>query len=220
MKRSTLTIITSTVLLGMLGVIPSSATPFFDFYGYSYIDGQPLAVGTVATIPMLFNATQPDPVFPLDPEANEYTVLVEDLEIADIQVEGPIIVVTYAGGTIRIFEDPAKNAAWAPSPPNGLVPASFEDGSLILSGYFTECTMVWNTLSGVGTVQGHVDFAGGSHLGELLEPHQWLFFGGTTNSPYANLPAGYDMAWDPQLLSPEPVSTKETSWGAVKGLFR
>jgi len=214
------------VMLVATGALLAGSAPagragaFFDFYGYSYLDGAPFQVGTSTTIPMRFDPTQPDPVFPLDLEGNKYTVLVEGLEIVDVQAAGPIRVVTYANGSIQIFEDPSKNSEWTPTPPNLEVPGSFVDGALILSGVFTDCVLIFNTQAMTGTVQGHVDLSGGERFGEIAQPDGWLFFGGTTTDPHGNIPSGYDMAWDPQLTAPEAVATRSISWGAIKSLYR
>ncbi|MDM7916257.1 MAG: hypothetical protein ACE15D_05660 [Candidatus Eisenbacteria bacterium] len=198
----------------------ANGNPFFDFYGYSYLDGPAFTAGTVTTIPMLFDPVQPEPVLPLDLATNEYTVLVSDLVIESVQVTGPVTAVTYAGGTIRVFEDPARNAVWQWNPPNAQVPATFQDGVLILEGRVTDGSLVWNGPGLSGVFQGHVDFTGGTKLDQIGDPAQWLFFGGTASGPFGGEPEGYDMAWDPQLLAPAPVATRPASWGAIKGLYR
>jgi hypothetical protein len=214
-RRITLCIFLLTAWLGT-----AVANPFFDFYGFNYLDGPPLSVGTLVTVPMVFDPIQPNPALPLDLEGNEYTVLITDLQIVDVQSSGGVAVVTFDGGLIQIFEDPAKNAVWADDPPNAQVPGTFVDGILILGGVFTDCMMLFDLTLGTGTVQGHVDFNSGSRLEELLVPTGWLFYGGVTTNPLAGIPPGYEMAWDPQLMSPETVPTRTSTWGQVRGLFR
>lgn len=198
----------------------ATATPFFDFFGFDYLDGPPYSVGTSETVAMVFDPLQPDPPIPMDLEQNEATVLVSDLGIVDVQSSGGVVVLTFAGGIIQIFEDPAKNAQWTENPPNAQVPGSFTDGTLILGGNFTDCVMVFDLTMGTGTVQGHVDFTTGSRLNELDVLAGWLFYGGVSTNPIFGIPAGYQMAWDPQLMSPETVRTEQTTWGKVRGLFR
>jgi hypothetical protein len=203
-------------------VFPGSASgaPFFDFYGFSYLSGAPFTVGTTVSIPMVFDPTQPEPVFGLDLDNNEYTVMVADLQIADVQTYGTVQVATFSGGQISILEDPARNSTWAVNPPNAQTPGTFLDGNPILLGSFTDCILVFDLGSLTGSVQGHVNFTGGARVHELPDPNQWLFFGGTTTSPQWDIPQGYDMAWDPQLLSPEVVPTRTTSWGRIRGMYR
>jgi hypothetical protein len=211
------------ILISLLALAANTAgaEPFFDFYGYSFVEGPVFEVGTVATICMRFDGIQPDPPMPLDLGDREYTVLVDELEITDVQQTGPMLLVTYDDGTLEIFEDPAQNSSWPANPPNGLVPGNFQDGALILSGYFTSCILVYNTALEVGTVEGYVTFQAGTRLGELTNPVDWTFFGGVTAREEAGVPPGYDAAWDPQLLHPgPPVATQPTAWGAIKQLYR
>ncbi len=207
------------VLFASSGI--AAATPFFDFWGYSYLEGPQWQVGTLTFVPARFDPVQPDPVIPLDLENYEYTVFVQDLMAVDIQTTLPLIQVEFDGGEIQIFEDSAKNSEWTPNPPNGTVPGRFIDGTLILSGHFTDCRMIYMTTTMSGTVQGHVDWTGGSRLGELPVTVNWLFFGGVTDNPLQeDIPEGYSMAWDPQLLPPEPTATEASTWGKIRGLFR
>lgn len=208
------------VLLILSGVGVAQATPFFDFWGYSYLEGPPFSVGTTTFVPMRFDPVQPELVIPLDLENNEYTVFIQDLLIVEVVAAGPVRTITYAGGDIQIFEDGAKNSGWTVNPPNGTVPGRFVDGELILAGHFTECAMVYLTTTMTGTVQGHVNWTSGSRLGELPAVDGWLFFGGTTDNPMHDTPDGYDMGWDPQLLPPEATASERTTWGKVRGLFR
>jgi hypothetical protein len=206
----------------MLGVPGGAAlgNPFFDFYGFDYLEGPPYGVGSIVRVPMLFDPIQPDPALPLDLAGNEYTVMVTDLQIVDAQSSGGVVVLTYAGGLVQLFEDPSKNAAWSDDPPNAQVPGSFTDGTLILGGTFTDCVMIYDLTTSTGVVQGHVDFITGTRLGELVVPSGWLFYGGVSTQPIFGIPSGYIMAWDPQLLSPESVPARSATWGRVRGLFR
>jgi hypothetical protein len=219
MKLQTSAILLTAVMLAV-SVVAAWGAPFFDFYGFDYIEGPAYSVGTVVRVPMVFDPTQPDPALPLDLDGNEYTVMVDDLQIVDVQSSGGVVVMTYRGGLIQIFEDPAKNAAWTEDPPNAQVPASFTDGTLILGGSFTDCVMVFDLTMQTGVVQGHVDFTTGTRLGELATPSGWLFYGGVSTQPAFAIPAGFEMAWDPQLMSPETVPAQQTTWGRVRGLFR
>jgi hypothetical protein len=211
------------LVLGLLALTGNgaAATPFFDFYGYSFLEGPPFSIGTQVTVAARFDPTQPEAVLPLDLEANEVTVLLEDLVITSVDVAGPILIVNYEDGGLELFEDPAKNSVWQVDPPNALVPARFTDGTLILKGVFTSCSLIFDTLSGVGTVEGSVTWTAGTRLGELVEVEDWYFFGGVTTQQIAGIPQGYDMAWDPQLIQPSvPVATQSTTWGSIKSLYR
>lgn len=194
---------------------------FFDFSGYSYLSGTPAQVGTVTSVAAKFNPIQPNPVWPLDLPAREYTVMIQGLTIASVSSFSTFQVITYSGGTIEVHADPAVNGVWDPSPPNGLVPATFLDGGADLIGAFTEMTLFFDTAAGTGTVSGLVNWAGGSRFGGMTNPLGWTVFGGVSNQAGLGIPAGYDLAWDPQMYGPEaPSPVVKKSWGAVKNAFR
>lgn len=199
---------------------PGLAAPFFDFYGYSFSDGDPMAAATTTTVATRFNVIQPEPALPFDFGQHEVTAMIEDLFALSIEDHLPIRTIAYDHGEIRIYQDSAKNSAWTQNPPNGDVPHSFEDGELILIGLFTDCMMIFNLTGGNGTLQGHVTFTGGTRLAELPHAAGWLFFGGVTRNPSGGLPSGYSLAWDPQLLAQAPVPAQRTTWGTVRGLYR
>ncbi len=197
-----------------------TGAPFFDFYGYSFSDGDPLLVGSSTTIPDRFNTIQPEPALPFDFGQYEVTALIEDLLVLSIEDHPPVRTLHYDDGEIRVYQDTGKDSQWTSGPPNGEVPGSFENGELILTGHFSDCVMIFHTSAGYGTVQGHVTFTGGTRLHELPHESGWLFFGGTTNRPQGGLPAGYSLAWDPQLLAETPVATRRTTWGSIKATYR
>jgi hypothetical protein len=211
------------LILGILclaAVSTGLAAPFFEFYGYSFADGDPMSVGTTTTVAVRFNDIQPEPALPFDFTEYEVTALIEELTVASIEDHAPIRTIQYDRGEVRIYQDAQKNSLWSAGPPNSEVPHSFEDGELILIGHFTDCMMIFNLTGGTGTIQGHVTFTAGSRLAELPHTGGWLFFGGTTRSPLGGLPAGYSLAWDPQLLAQAPVPTRRSTWGSVRAMYR
>jgi hypothetical protein len=194
---------------------------FFDFAGYSYLAGPPAQAGTVTAVAAKFNTIQPNPLWPLDLLGKEYTVMMQDLTIASVNSYGSFQVITYSGGTMEVHADPAKNGTWAPNPVNSMVPSTFLDGGADLIGIFTEMTLFFNTAAGTGTVSGLVNWEGGSKYGGLANPIGWTVFGGVSNHDGLGIPAGYDLAWDPQLYGPEtPNPVEKRSWGSVKNAFR
>lgn len=205
------------ILLLVVAAAPARAEePFFDFAGFSYLAGPPAEPGTMVTIVMRLNEIQPQPIWPLDFGTNEYTVLVDDLQITQVVSYDTILEITYAGGNIALLADAAKNSVYAPLPPNASVPATFGDGSLELLGHFTELLLFYDTVSGVGTVSGLVDWSSGSRLPLLDQPNGWTFFGGVSNHPGLGIPDGYDLAWDPQIYGPAPSPVETGSWGSIK----
>ena len=223
LRSNRLRLIVPLALVALLACTGSAARadlPFFDFAGFSYLDGEAWQAGTVVTVAAKFNPIQPNPIWPLDLAANEYTVLVEDLEIASVLDYGGFLEVTYSGGTIAVYEDAVQNGIYAPNPPNGAVPATFSDGALQLGGAFTELVVLYDVPSGVGTVSGFVDWSAGAKLATIGDPVHWTFFGGVSNHAGLGIPAGYDLAWDPQIYGPDtPLPVSEESWGAIKARF-
>lgn len=209
------------VLVLLIGASPAGALPFFDFHGFSYADGAQDEVGTRVSVPTILNQIQPDPIWPLDFVNNEYTIMVEGLEVTNVESMGPILTITYGGGTISLLRDPSRNSVWAENPPNASVPSTFTDGEVQLVGQFTEMVLMYNTLVGAGTVSGTFNWNGGSLLGQLETPNGWTYFGGVSEDPGFGIPAGYGRAWDPQIYGPEPsVPVEQGTWGHLKQLYR
>ena len=214
-------IVLATVSLMLAPQRASAEMPYLDFSGFSYLSGPPSQVGTVTTVAAKFNPIQPNPLWPLDLAGSEYTVVVQGLTIASVSSYGTFQVILYSGGTIEVHADPAQNGTWAPSPPNGLVPATFLDGGGELIGIVTEMTLFYDTAVGTGTVSGLVDWHGGSRCAGLASPLGWTVFGGVSSQAGLAIPAGWHLAWDPQLYGPEtPNPVVKRSWGAVKHSFR
>ncbi len=219
-RLAAVVVVVSTLMAASAAI--STALPFFDFQGYSYLDGPANTVGTVVTVPALMNEIQPDPVWPLDFVNHEYTVLVEGLTIQEVSVVNSFVTVYYSGGTIRLCEDPSKNATsegWEPNPPNVAVPDYFGDGEVLLEGVFVDMVMFFNASTGNGTVSGSLDWTGGSRLADLDGTTGWTYFGGVSSNPIFDIPDGYDLVWDPQLYGPEPTPALESSWGLLKRHF-
>jgi len=220
MRKYTLVAFSIVLTLALTASGPARAeTPFFDFAGFSYLDGPQGEVGTGVTVVMRLNEIQPKPLWPLDFDLNEYTVLIRDLEISNVLGYGSFQEITYSGGVIEVFADPAKNSVYAPLPPNPSVPATFSDGLLELGGGFTELILFYDTASGVGTVSGFIDWTAGSRLASLESTGGWTFFGGVSDESGLGIPPGYDLAWDPQFYGPAPSPTEARSWGALKARY-
>jgi hypothetical protein len=207
------------IVILALAAGPASALPFFDFHGYSYLNGPGFTVGTSVQVPALFNVIQPDPIWPLDFVNNEYTIMAAGLTITDVQSAGPMLILTLSGGSIGLYEDPLRNSVWAASPPSALVPATFQDGTAELVGHFTSMDMIFDTGTGTGTISGTITWTGGARLAQIGNPAGWTYFGGVSNHAGLGIPVGYDLAWDPQIYGPEETPVLNSSWGAIKHTF-
>jgi hypothetical protein len=140
-----------------------------------------------------------------------------------------------AGGTIGIYEHSPKNSARPPaaSPPNGTVPGTFTDGTLILSGsvdnlLLTRRDGASSSPDSVGEARGEVTFNGGTRLGELTSNCNgnalgW-FFNVALSADWTTsfIPVGYNFYWAGELLKNTcpPTSTEPSTWGSIKGLYR
>ncbi len=223
--RNRPSLLRNSILALLIGATPAWAAgaemPFFDFAGYSYVSGPPATIGTVVAMAGKFNTIQPNPIWPLDLQRLEYTVMIQGLTVASVESYGPFQTITYSGGTIQLHSDAELNGIWDPAPPNTLVPATFLDGDLDLQGVFTEMSLFFNMTSGTGTISGLVDWQGGIRFGGMTNPCGWTVFGGVSSQDGLGIPAGYNLAWDPQLYGPEvPSPIAIRSWGAIKKTFR
>ncbi len=211
-------------LIALVGSTPASGAdpemPFFDFAGFSYLDGPAWQVGTVVTVVARLNEIQPEPIWPLEPELYEYTVVLEGLTIASVLDYGGIYEVSYSGGAMKVYRDDSYNSVYAENPPNALVPSTFLDGTAELLGDFTEMVLLFDASAGVGTLSGLVNWTAGDKLPLIEDPEGWIVFGGVSDHAGLGIPEGYDLAWDPQFYGPTPpVPVEAASWGSIKARF-
>ena len=171
------------------------------------------APGVVYTARLTLNTTQVNPWYPWNP-AKEYTAVINATVFS--YFGGFLQTVDFANGaTFKIYEDSVTPADFA-------VPATFTDGTLILSGgsndYFGQRAnvfgMPWN-------FYGTIVFTSGAGIGNL---HSACSFGVTMND-FVNFqigtnPPGYQEAYDAEWKCANAVSVDKASWGGVKTLYR
>ena len=121
--------------------IPSfGQTSIIDYIGYAWETGgfPPSDVGDVMTFTGVADAA--DPIFGVDIGefgTEELTFYMYDLiSTGAVDIGGGTLMISYSGGFLDIFRDPARNADWRIAPPNGTSPSSFIDGSLFFRGSF------------------------------------------------------------------------------------
>lgn len=181
--------------------------PNFDFYGFASV---PTIVGGTLTLRSVLtnNGVVPTPIL-LDFAINQYTLVVTGTATSI-----GAVVSTYNPATIQMYQDPIGGGTAA----DYLVPGTFTDGTLILSGSF-DGNLIRNRFTAtLGNFVGKVDFSGGTRLGDLATPQDWPFAGGWSRS-VANIPAGYHENWDGKI-DLAAVAVDDNTWGGVKGLFR
>jgi hypothetical protein len=163
---------------------------------------------------------------------HEYTFFIGDFTslgtTTDANAGLEVYTTNYSGGTFTLYEDPARNSVFAPNPENGLVPATFTDGSApLLIGSFTGLTVITNnfTTFKVGSIEGNIQWTGGSLVEELTgggsEPCPGLFTGGATwnTAPNIGIP-GYMFRHDGKLDLQCPTAARKSTWGNLKTLYR
>jgi hypothetical protein len=218
-------------------VVPAQAAPAIDWdplQFYSFIPGQItpnnspvgaqlVGVGTVAQFgpPLTFlNANIP---------TFEYSIYVYGLISLGTIATGPpsntFYTTNYSGGFIEIREDTSPDAVFAPNPPNAQVPSTYQDGTVILSGFFTSFFTQTDNFSphGVGNAEGDITWNGGTLLSYTNNPQgqpcPGLFTGGLTSDPGVVTP-GYVWRHAGKIDFNCPTATKTSTWGNVKGTYR
>lgn len=159
----------------------------------------------------------------------EYTFYCAGLISTGTSTTGPpatqFYTTTYVGGTIAIYEDASPDALFAPNPPNGAVPSSFNDGTLILSGIFTSFVTQTNNFTAfqTGNAEGAITWTGGTLLGLLNgpggQPCPALLTGGMTWRPSVMIP-GYLFRHDGKIDDNCPTPANGSTWGKLKSLYR
>lgn len=137
----------------------------------------------------------------------------------------------YTGGTIVIYEDSPRNAAFGINPPNATVPSTFIDGTLFLSGNIPTLTVTVTRLNSTGAyVNGSVDsgdpangvWTGGSALSRVSvggNPCPFRLVGGWSMRP-ADVLQGYVALYDGKIDLNCPTSATKSTWGAIKSQYR
>ncbi len=205
-----LKVLASVMAIVTLGITPGAQAadpPNFDFFGYAVV---PSTVGGTLTVRSVLtnNGVVPTPIA-LDFTNNEYTLVVVGTLAS---VAGSVQ--NYNPATIEIWSD-AKSGGTAADYAN---PATFTDGTLILSGAF-DGNLVRNRFTpSLGNFTGKVNFTAGSRLGDMVTPNGWPL-GGAWNRTISGIPTGYQEAWDGKI-DLAVVAVVPQPWGGLKGRYR
>jgi hypothetical protein len=210
-------------LLGFTGFDyedPDANDPDVDGSTYLEVGDGYKAVGFITS----FGATlQPH----VDQSNNQYTFHIFDLTVVQHDWDAPnqfVSVLFQDNGRIRYFEDPNSGGTpgvYGTNPPNGTVPSSFVDGTLILGGDLDGFALFYDYLGAQGGFSGQMTLDEGTLL-TYINPSQrngWLI-GGLAGRPNDTVPSGYDNQISGEARIPEVTPTQTRSWGAVKALYR
>jgi hypothetical protein len=195
------------VALGMTPGAQAADPPNFDFNGYAIV---PAAIGGTLTMRSVLtnNGVVPTPIV-LDFVNYQYTLVV-----VGTLASAAGIAQNYNPASIQMWENLKSTGTAA----DYAIPATFTDGTLILSGVFDGNLIRNKFTTNLGNFVGKVNFNAGSRLGDLATPTGWPFGGGWSRS-ISGIPSGYQENWDGKI-DLAPVAVAPQQWGGVKELFR
>ncbi|GJM45530.1 MAG: hypothetical protein DHS20C21_23720 [Gemmatimonadota bacterium] len=155
--------------------------------------------------------------FPLNGDWNEYTWTLTGPVVYETLHPAPgIHYRRLTFGILELREDPSRNSAFLPNPPNVLVPSSFHDGSILLLGTVTDLEV--RDIFGIVTATAELRFGGGTRVADL-ERTEWTFNAAISGFG-AEVPLGYGARWTLDLHPSAPVTVQSDSWTAIKALYR
>lgn len=210
-------------LLGFTGFdyeSPDANDPDADGSTYLEVGDGYKAVGFITS----FGATlQPY----VDTGNNEYTFHIFDLTVVQHDWDAPnqfLSVIFGNNGRVRYYEDPISggtHGVYGTNPPNGTVPSTFVDGTVILGGDLDNFALFYDYLGLSGGFSGQMTLDEGTLLTYISASQRngWLI-GGLAGRPNNTIPDGYDNQISGEARIPGVTSSTTRSWGAVKALYR
>jgi hypothetical protein len=137
----------------------------------------------------------------------------------------------YNNGTVQIWEDAGSDAVFSPNPPvAGLVPDTFANGILFLTGNVEGMDVTFYLNAGTGAYEGG-NFDSGESLAAIWtggsafervssggEGCPLRLTGGWNVTPTA-YPAGYTAEVEGKIDIDCPTQTQDGSWGRLKSLY-
>lgn len=212
------------VAMALLANTALAQNALIDYQGYAWETGglPPSNAGDVLSVVGVVDAI--DVRFGVDFNLEEVTVYASNL-ISGGQVDlgGGVLSISYSGGNLDLYRDPARNRDYGVNPANATAPSTFVDGTLFLGGTFNSFFLIIDTATGSGAYEGNVSFNSGTGLATLNQIQaNGYTFGGVLSSGAAggNVPAGYDLQVDGTLEVEVRVGVEQKSWGAVKSLYK
>jgi hypothetical protein len=213
-----------TVAMALLANTALAQNAIIDYQGYAWETGgfPPSNSGDVLSVVGIVDAI--DPRFGVNFSLEEVTLYASNLVSGgQVDLGGGLLSISYSGGNLDLYRDPAKNHDYGVNPANATAPSTFVDGALFLGGTFSSFFLFLDTTTGSGAYEGNVAFTSGSGLATLNQIQaNGYTFGGVLNSAAAggNVPAGYDLQVDGTIEVEVIVGVEQKSWGAVKRLYQ
>lgn len=213
-----------TVAMALLANTALAENALIDYQGYAWETGglPPSNAGDVLSVVGVVDAI--DPRFGVNFALEEVTFYASNLlSLGEVNLGGGQLMISYSGGNLDLYRDPALNRDYGVNPANATAPSTFVDGALFLGGTFNSFFLFLDTTTGSGAYEGTVTFNSGSGLATLNQIlANGYTFGGVLSSAAAggNVPAGYDLQVDGILEVEVFVGVEQKSWGAVKRLYQ
>lgn len=169
------------------------------------------------------------PMAALDPSdpTKEYTFYVSGLVSAGTASFGPFRSTDYAGGTWEIHEGSPENAPLdgsMPALPSVLVPSTFIDGPVVLSGTLSNFHVDVDATASIQNGSFRADYvATGGSFYPLVGDAPAIFQGVWCVKPAAQagcVPATYSAHPNGKWDSPPSTPVSRSTWGSVKQLYR
>jgi hypothetical protein len=229
LMRGIVAIASVLVLTSAVGGTAHAVEPYIlNLSGNNFSTNEAAQIGQQLRIVAMLSQVQDTPPFALPGITGwttEYTINIAGLTLASAPGGS---VKSYTGGTIELWSEAPPDAPWTPTTPvstipafNGVtVPATFTDGTLLLSGAFTQfATLFFGGQT--GTVTSTINWTGGSKLSDLQTlgiPNGWHWNGFfNVNAP---VPPGYFLLYGGKLEHEVPVAVEASTWGSIKNLMR
>jgi len=209
-------------VLGM-ATVAHAGVNIIDYQGYAWETGGFTPSNPNDNLYMVGVTDNVDAIFGVNLGSEELTIHVADLiSTGQVNLGGGVLAISYVGGTLEVWEDPAMNHDYGINPPNGTAPSTFVDGTLLLGGIFTSFVLYYDTVNGVGSYEGNVAWTAGSALGMINGiQNDGFTFGGVLNNTAAvgSIPEGYDLQADGVIEINVIVGVESKTWSGVKGLY-
>lgn len=203
-------VLAAALALGALVTSPvarAADPPNFDFNGYAQVSDVLASSLTMRSV-LTNNGVVPTPIV-LDFTTKQYTLVLTGTLSSIVGIAR-----NYSAATCAIYED-AIGGGTAADYAN---PATFTDGTVILSGNFDGFLVRNRFTATLGNFIGKVDFNAGTRLGDMVTAQDWPCGGGWSRT-VSGIPAGYQENWDGKI-DLAPVGVNNLGWDGVKQLFR
>jgi len=213
-------VVVSVAVVAVLAAAAWANVYLLDFQGFDYWSPATCynAVGDVTAVNsdyLTFDYGNNEYTFSLQ---NVCSVMVDSTSLAGLYIW------SFVGGTVDIYEDALVGGTardYGINPPNATAPSTFEDGTLVLGGDFSMMTLVWNSFTGEGSLEGTMDLNRGSQLANIPMDQRtgWTLAALRDVDGSIPTPEGYNWQIDGYLEISDPIAVQPKSWGQLKQLY-